>query len=113
MKGTIRILEKHYWWPGWEKEMEMYVLSCPLCAQHKTLTGPPTGLLQRLPVPNRPWSHITMDFITDLPPSKGNARCAGYFPYRLLKSFELVDLLFQGVFRYYGLPEDIVSDRGP
>ncbi|KAI3355122.1 hypothetical protein L3Q82_017993, partial [Scortum barcoo] len=29
------------------------------------------GLLQPLPVPQRPWSHLMLDFITGLPPSKG------------------------------------------
>lgn len=29
------------------------------------------GLLEPLPVPNRPWSHTAMDFVTDLQDSKG------------------------------------------
>lgn len=32
----------------------------------------PAGLLRPLPVLHRPWSHIAVDFVTDLPPSEGN-----------------------------------------
>ena len=30
------------------------------------------GLLHPLPVPRCPWSHISLDFFTGLPPSDGN-----------------------------------------
>lgn len=33
---------------------------------------PTTSLLQPLPMPGRPWSHISLDFITGLPPLAGN-----------------------------------------
>ncbi|KAI2655929.1 Transposon Tf2-6 polyprotein [Labeo rohita] len=37
----------------------------------KTSNRPPAGLLQPLSVPSRPWSHISLDFVTGLPPSSG------------------------------------------
>lgn len=30
------------------------------------------SLLHQLPIPQRPWSHIAVDFITNLPHSRGN-----------------------------------------
>ncbi|KAJ8403324.1 hypothetical protein AAFF_G00355410 [Aldrovandia affinis] len=59
---------------------------------------PPAGLLHLLPVPGRPWSHIALDFVTGLPPSKAS---------------ETADLLCLHVFRLHGIPLDIVSDHGP
>ncbi len=67
-----------------------------------------------------------MDFITDLPPSNGNT--SGHILVivdRFSKSFRLLPLkglptaietadnLFNQVFQYFSIPEDIVSDRGP
>ncbi|XP_043952230.1 uncharacterized protein LOC122819513 [Gambusia affinis] len=37
---------------------------------NKSSHRPPSGLLQPLPVPKRPWSHIAIDFVTGLPSSK-------------------------------------------
>ncbi|KAI3365248.1 hypothetical protein L3Q82_010331, partial [Scortum barcoo] len=82
------------------------------------------GLLQRLPVPQRPWSHLTLDFITGLPLSKGNttvltvvdrfSKMAHFIPLPKLPSAkETAQVMINHVFRIHGLPTDIVSDRGP
>ncbi|KAK7910478.1 hypothetical protein WMY93_015162 [Mugilogobius chulae] len=42
-----------------------------VCARGKASHSLPSGLLQPLPVPKRPWSHIAVDFVTGLPPSQG------------------------------------------
>ncbi|KAI3376909.1 hypothetical protein L3Q82_000158 [Scortum barcoo] len=82
------------------------------------------GLLQPLPVPQRPWSHLTLDFITGLPPSKGNttvltvvdrfSKMAHFIPLPKLPSAkETAQVMINHVFRIHGMPTDIVSDRGP
>jgi len=38
----------------------------------KTSSQPPAGFFCPLPVPNRPWFHIALDFATRPPPSKCN-----------------------------------------
>ncbi len=84
----------------------------------------PAGLLKPLPVPQRPWPHIAIDFITDLPNSEGNAtiltvidrfsKSCGLIPLpKLPTTLEPAEVLCSYVFRFYGLPDDIVSDRGP
>ena len=85
---------------------------------------PPAGLLRPLPVPGRPWSHITLDFVTGLPLSQGNDTILTivdrfskvvYFvdlP-KLPSATETAQLLVGHVFRIHGIPADIVSDGGP
>lgn len=55
-------------------------------------------------MPQRPWSHVEIEFMTDQPSSNSEG---------LPTALEAAELLFQNVFRYFGLPEDIASDRGP
>ena len=84
----------------------------------------PSGLLQPLPVPHRPWSHISLDFVTGLPPSDGNtiiltvvnwfSKAAHFIPLPKRPSAkETAQLMVQHVFRIHGLPVDMVSDWIP
>lgn len=77
-----------------------------------------------LPTPHRPWTNIVLDFFTDLPESEQKIvilviterfSCSIYLiPLAALPTaFELVEIMFNQVFRFYGIPEDMVSDRGP
>uniref|UniRef100_A0A9J8AV28 Integrase catalytic domain-containing protein n=1 Tax=Cyprinus carpio carpio TaxID=630221 RepID=A0A9J8AV28_CYPCA len=84
----------------------------------------PAGLLQPLAIPQRPWSYIAIDFVTDLPSSKKfttiltiidrfSKDCHLVPLPKLPTAFEMAEALLQSEFRFYGLPEDIVSDRDP
>lgn len=70
-----------------------------------------------------PWSHMDMDFVTDLPPSDGHrviltivdqfSKAAHFVPLpKLPSAAETGDLLVRHVFHHNGIPRDIVSDRG-
>ncbi|KAK3574101.1 hypothetical protein QTP86_003192 [Hemibagrus guttatus] len=77
----------------------------------------PAGKLLPLPVPSRPWSHLGVDFVTDLPRFVTDHRSSKSCHLLPLKgpptALETAELLFNHVFRYFGIPEDIVLDRGP
>lgn len=49
-----------------------FIAANPTCARNKNSNQPPAGLLQLLPVPSRPLTHIIIDFVTGLPSSEGN-----------------------------------------
>lgn len=48
------------------------VTTCSTSARSKAPHHAPADLLHPLPIPNRPWSHIAVDFVTSLLPSEGN-----------------------------------------
>lgn len=121
---TLSLLRRHFWSPTMDKDTKEYVAACTTCARNKASHQKPAGLLQPLPIPSRPWSHIALDFVTGLPPSQGNntvltiidrfSKCAHFVALpKLPSALETSQLLTQHVFRLHGIPADIVSDRGP
>ena len=88
----------------------------------------PYSELASLPIPNRPFCEISFDFVTGLPESKIIAgkiadtilvvidrytKYAIYIPTTTrVTSDSLVTLLFQNIFERFGIPDEIVSDRG-
>ncbi|KAL0164258.1 hypothetical protein M9458_040011, partial [Cirrhinus mrigala] len=122
-KRTLSLLQTRYWWPRMRHDAIRYVQSCSVCAMSTTLRQLPTGKLVPLPIPQRPWSHIGVDFVTDLPNSEGNtcvlvivdrfSKSCKFFPLKgLPTALETTEHLFQQVFHHFGLPEEIVLDRG-
>ncbi|KAI2667363.1 Transposon Tf2-11 polyprotein [Labeo rohita] len=64
--------QSRYWWPSMRRDTIRYVQSCSVCAMSNTPRMLPTGKLVPLPIPERPWSHLGVDFVTDVPSSEGN-----------------------------------------
>ncbi|KAK2905603.1 hypothetical protein Q8A73_009546 [Channa argus] len=121
---TLFVVRRRFWWPSMARDVREFVLACPFCAQTKTSRRPPFGLLHPLPIPRRPWSHISVDFVTGLPPSQGNtviltvvdrfSKMAHFIPLPALPTAkETAEVLVRNIFRIHGLPRDVVSDRGP
>ncbi|KAG1935783.1 retrotransposable element [Pimephales promelas] len=121
---TMFLVKQRFWWPLMSRDVRNFVLACSVFATGKTSNRPPDGLLQPLPVPSRPWSHIALDFITALPPSQGHtvvltvvdrfSKAAHFIPLPKLPSAkETAVSVIDHVFRLHGLPTDVVSDRGP
>lgn len=105
------------------KDVRSYVLACDVCARSKTPRTHPAGELQPLPIPCKPWSHISMDFISDLPLSEGKSvvwvvvdrfsKMVHFVPLSKLPNAKtLASLFIEHVVRLHGVPENIVSDRG-
>lgn len=64
---TADIIKRGYWWKGLKKDVTEYVSKCHTCQLNKSSNHKPHGLLQPLEIPLRPWSHISVDFVTGLP----------------------------------------------
>ena len=121
---TMELVKRSFWWPHLQNFVEDYVRTCDTCCRAKIPRHHPYGLLQPLPPPSKPWQSISMDFITDLPLSKGFdtiltvvdrfTKMAHFLPcVKSISSQETADLIMREVFRHHGLPDNIISDRGP
>ncbi|MCO5594529.1 hypothetical protein L7F22_048561 [Adiantum nelumboides] len=83
------------------------------------------GLLQPLPIPDKPWESIAMDFIFDLPRTQTRndgiwtitcrfSKQAHFIPVRKkIKPDQMARLFMSNIFKYHGMPQSIVSDRDP
>jgi len=56
---------------GVTKEVKRYVEGCDACQHNKNRTEQPAGKLMPNSIPERPWMHISADFITKLPLAQG------------------------------------------
>ncbi|GKD24681.1 retrotransposable element Tf2, partial [Tanacetum coccineum] len=75
----------------------VHVKECDACQRSKFDLAAYPGFLQPLPIPERIWTNISMDFIVGLPKSQGKSII-----------FVVVDML---IYKLHGLPDSIVSDR--
>lgn len=118
------MLRQRFWWVSLDEVTKEFVNACPVCSQHKPSHQTKAGLLQPLPVPHRPWSHISLDFVTGIPASEGHTAILTVVNrFRKLEHFillpkltsakETAELVSLHSFRLRGIPVDVVSDRGP
>lgn len=66
---TFLRLGANFFWHGMRKDVKDYVRSCVICQTVKYSTTAPYGLLQPLPIPERVWEDLALDFIVGLPSS--------------------------------------------
>lgn len=123
---TLELVKRDYWWPGMYIFIKKYVEGCALCQQMKVnthLTTPPlTPIKLTL---KRPFAQISMDFITGLPEDNGYDSVLVVVDQGLTKGVIFIpcnktidalgtaDLLLHNVYKRFGLPDTIISDRGP
>ena len=124
---TIDLLERHFWWPGLRKWTEEYVRGCATCQQNKICTHPLRIPSFRISTKEGtlPFQTVAMDLITNLPNSHGHdailtivdhgcTRAAIFLPCKTTITGEGVATLYhENVYRWFGLPAKIISDRDP
>ena len=64
---TVELVTRNYWWPEVTKDVGRYVEECDLCQRIKNRTEEVAGKLKLSEMPEKPWTHLTVDFITKLP----------------------------------------------
>jgi transposase InsO family protein len=120
---TYELVSREFWWPGMSTFVRDYVDGCAKC--QSTKVRPKTHVpLQPNQVPTDIWGIITMDFITDLPLSKGFdslfvvvdrlSKAVVLAPCnKTITAEETAKLYMTHVWRRTGLPRQVISDRGP
>jgi transposase InsO family protein len=123
---TLQLIRDRYYWLRLRKTVERYVRNCHDCRRAKAPTGKYQGLLKPLPIPERPWRHISVDFVGPLPMSNEMNTVMVVID-RLTKLRHLIPcfagngnlnpettarLFLRHVWKHHGLPDSIVSDRG-
>src|SRR4051812_5808153 len=120
---TLSLVRREYTWPDLREFIKHYCKSCTTCMRGKPQRHRPYGLLKQLPIPERPWNSISMDFIETLLTSN-DYNAILVIVDRLTKqsifiptsntctSKDLAQLFVLHVFSKHGVPEHITSDRG-
>jgi hypothetical protein len=121
---TCEYIRHWYWWPTMVKDTRTFCRTCEKCQRAKVTNKRPTGKLHPLPIPDRPWSSIGMDFIGPFPEVDG----INYLWIIICRLTSMVHLIpihtsatakelswkyLREVVHLHGLPESIVSDRDP
>jgi hypothetical protein len=123
--GSLKVIDyvrKFYWWDRLAADIVAFCESCHVCQSIKTINAKPQGLLHSLPVPEQPWSSISMDFLGPFPRSNGYdylwvivCRLTGMthlMPCTTkTRASELAYTFLKEIVRLHGVPASIVLDR--
>jgi Integrase zinc binding domain/Integrase core domain len=124
---TYNAVKQHYWWPGLRIFVKNYIKGCGICQQFKIDRNPshPSFIPVEGAISTRPFAHCSMDLITDLPPAEGSNSILVIVDQGLSKGVILCpttktvtmdgigDLLHENLYKRFGLPDKMISDRGP
>jgi hypothetical protein len=121
--ATLERAKFNIYWPNMSRDVVEFVKTCPECQQNKIDRTKPQGLAKPLPVPDRPWSVISADWIGPLPPSTTGFDMILVIVCHLSGQLHLIacrttddamdtaDTFFREAIRLHGIPDAIVSDR--
>jgi hypothetical protein len=119
---TFAKLRESYFWLGMREDVNRFVDRCQIC-HHLKGRKHNAGFYQRLPIPERPWEAISMDFVLGLPRKKRGfdsifvvvdmfSKMAHFIPFQKTSdASHIAKLFFKEIVRLHGLLKSIVSDR--
>ncbi|CAL3963542.1 unnamed protein product [Diplocarpon coronariae] len=121
--GKTRLLVgRKYYWKSLGSDVGTYIQNCR-CSRMKARRDKTPGFLQPLPIPERAYQHLTMDF-TELPLDELGydfalviidrlSKKAVSIPcYKTVDAKGLAELFLIHWIRHFGMPDSILSDRG-
>jgi len=63
----IELVMRNYWWLGVTINVGKYMEECNICQRMKNRMEVPVGKLKMSKILKKPWTYLTVDFITKLP----------------------------------------------
>ena len=124
IQRTLQKVKKHFFWKGMTGNVREYVESCPVCQVEKTDHTLGRGNLQSTSIPEKKWSEVSVDFVTDLPVTRSKkdsiltvvdkaTRMVHLIPCRKsTTAAEAAKLYWDNVVKLHGVPSVLYSDRG-
>ncbi|XP_074298949.1 uncharacterized protein LOC141629936 [Silene latifolia] len=121
VQKTLDVLQEHFHWPRMQRDVQVVIKRCVTC--HLAKSTFKAGEYTPLPVPDRPWEDVSMDFIIALPRTLRGKDAIMVVVDRFSKMAHFVachktddasnvaHLYYQEVVRLHGIPKTIVSDR--
>jgi hypothetical protein len=124
---TIRKAKKLRQWTGMKEWIANYIKGCATCQQSKILTHRKKTPLYQITTEQGtlPFKQVAMDLITGLPKHKGKdtiliivdygcSRAAIFLPCAItITGPGIAQLYMDHVYRWFGLPTKVISDRDP
>ena len=124
---TYNSVKVHYWWPGMCMFIKNYVQGCSHCQQFKINCSPANPAYQPIAGAKTTclFTNCSMDLIMDLPPIDGYDSILVVVDQGLSKGVILspcaktitwegiAELLRDNLFKRFGLPDRIISNRDP
>ena len=121
---TVELVTQNFWQPGVTKEVKRYIEESNVCQCNKNCIEQPAGKLMPNSIPEKPQIHISADFITKLLLAQGYdlilvvvdrlTKIVHFIPTTEKTTAEELARLFRdNMWKLHGLPESIISDRGP
>jgi hypothetical protein len=119
---TFAQLSNSYYWSSMRAQVKKFVNKCRIC-QYAKGRQQNIGLYQPLPIPERLWDAISMDFVLGLPRTqKGSnsifvvverfSKMAPFIPFQKTRdATHITNLFFRELVRLHGLSRSIISDR--
>lgn len=123
IKKTVLRVRQRYFWPTLIKDVKNYVRKCDICAKHKVLQLPPSGMMGKHKDVTEPFELVSMDLMGPFPRSRsGNtmllvvtcwfSKFVLLYPLRNGKASNIVKIIEEQIYLTFGVPKVTICDNG-